>query len=229
MQRCKGSLGHLQEHLKALKKNCPKFHEHWNEIGGDIRKNIRFDIAKNVSRISVVSCFPVIYITIRVNDKGTVTITTPPTIEAGSIGTQVFNLLPHIAHLLRRTPYAGDPPLYGLPGPQTRCTPLEDSEILQLLVDNSEPPEQSPQPTCASQIGGVGDVVGSHLGERMSDGFHITFDCPHHRQQRQELIGDARTWEELDTPIWRKEEGEEEEWDAVEAYFAYLYCPLAGR
>ncbi|KAF8417934.1 hypothetical protein EV426DRAFT_681503 [Tirmania nivea] len=61
------------------------------------------------------------------------------------------------------------------------------------------------------------------------DGHHITFDCPHHRQQRQELIGDARTWEDLDKPIWRKEEGEEEEWDAVEAYFAYLYRPLAGR
>ncbi|KAF8419110.1 hypothetical protein EV426DRAFT_712639 [Tirmania nivea] len=27
----------------------------------------------------------------------------------------------------------------------------------------------------------------------------------------------------------KKEEGEEEEWDAVEAYFAYLYRPLAGR
>ncbi|KAF8414594.1 hypothetical protein EV426DRAFT_722189 [Tirmania nivea] len=61
------------------------------------------------------------------------------------------------------------------------------------------------------------------------DGHHITFDCPHHRQQRQELIEDARTWEDLDKPIWRKEEGEEEEWDAVEAYFAYLYRALAGR
>ncbi|KAF8415691.1 hypothetical protein EV426DRAFT_703858 [Tirmania nivea] len=54
-------------------------------------------------------------------------------------------------------------------------------------------------------------------------------DCPHHHQQRRELIGNARTWEDLDTPIWRKEEGEEEEWDAVEAFFAYLYRPLAGR
>ncbi|KAF8427023.1 hypothetical protein EV426DRAFT_707262 [Tirmania nivea] len=52
---------------------------------------------------------------------------------------------------------------------------------------------------------------------------------PKHHQQRQELFGNARTWEDLDTPIWRKEEGEEEEWDAVEAYFAYLYRPLAGR
>ncbi|KAF8419477.1 hypothetical protein EV426DRAFT_702707 [Tirmania nivea] len=26
-----------------------------------------------------------------------------------------------------------------------------------------------------------------------------------------------------------KEDGEEEEWDAVESYFAYLYRPLAGR
>ncbi|KAF8424202.1 hypothetical protein EV426DRAFT_707957 [Tirmania nivea] len=39
------------------------------------------------------------------------------------------------------------------------------------------------------------------------DGFHITFDCPKHHQQRQELIWDARTWEDLDTPIWKKEEG----------------------
>ncbi|KAF8427051.1 hypothetical protein EV426DRAFT_707313 [Tirmania nivea] len=52
---------------------------------------------------------------------------------------------------------------------------------------------------------------------------------PHYHQQRQEFIGDARTWEDLDTPIWKKEEGEEEEWGAVEAYFAYLYRPLAGR
>ncbi|KAF8417719.1 hypothetical protein EV426DRAFT_682033 [Tirmania nivea] len=41
------------------------------------------------------------------------------------------------------------------------------------------------------------------------DGYHITFDCPHHHQQRQEFIGDARTWEDLDTPIWKKEEGGE--------------------
>ncbi|KAF8421196.1 hypothetical protein EV426DRAFT_706818 [Tirmania nivea] len=61
------------------------------------------------------------------------------------------------------------------------------------------------------------------------DGFHVAFDCLGHHQQRQELIGDARTWEDLDAPIWRKEEGEEDEWDAVEAYFAYLYCTLAGR
>ncbi|KAF8427024.1 hypothetical protein EV426DRAFT_707263 [Tirmania nivea] len=53
--------------------------------------------------------------------------------------------------------------------------------------------------------------------------------APSKYQQRQEFIGDARTWEDLDTPIWKKEEGEEEEWDAVEAYFAYLYRPLAGR
>ncbi|KAF8420238.1 hypothetical protein EV426DRAFT_701789 [Tirmania nivea] len=39
----------------------------------------------------------------------------------------------------------------------------------------------------------------------------------------------ARTWEDLHTPIWRKERGEEEKWDAVEAHFAYLYRPLAGR
>ncbi|KAF8429585.1 hypothetical protein EV426DRAFT_703378 [Tirmania nivea] len=58
---------------------------------------------------------------------------------------------------------------------------------------------------------------------------HITFDCLHHRRQRQELIGNIKTWEELDTPLWKKEEAEEKEWDAAEAYFAYLYRTLAGR
>ncbi|KAF8425303.1 hypothetical protein EV426DRAFT_708939 [Tirmania nivea] len=58
-------------------------------------------------------------------------------------------------------------------------------------------------------------------------GYYIAFACTHHRQQRQELIGDAMTWEDLHVPIWKKEEGEEEEWDAVEAYFAYLYRPIA--
>ncbi|KAF8419780.1 hypothetical protein EV426DRAFT_700965 [Tirmania nivea] len=42
------------------------------------------------------------------------------------------------------------------------------------------------------------------------------------------FLVESRTWEELDTPIWKKEEREEEEWDAVEAYFAYLYRPLPG-
>ncbi|KAF8418834.1 hypothetical protein EV426DRAFT_709034 [Tirmania nivea] len=62
-----------------------------------------------------------------------------------------------------------------------------------------------------------------NCNHRSKHSYHITFDCPHHCQQRQELIGNARTWEDLDTPIWRKEEGEAEEWDAVEMYFAYLY------
>ncbi|KAF8429077.1 hypothetical protein EV426DRAFT_702870 [Tirmania nivea] len=47
--------------------------------------------------------------------------------------------------------------------------------------------------------------------------------------QRRELIGEAATWEELDTPICKKEEGEDEEWDVVEACFSYLCHPLAGR
>ncbi|KAF8418266.1 hypothetical protein EV426DRAFT_700455 [Tirmania nivea] len=68
-------------------------------------------------------------------------------------------------------------------------------------------------------------AVCAAVGMPSEDGYHITFDCPHHHQQRRELIGNARTWEDLDTPIWRKEE----EWDAVEAFFAYLYRPLAGR
>ncbi|KAF8427707.1 hypothetical protein EV426DRAFT_699773 [Tirmania nivea] len=46
--------------------------------------------------------------------------------------------------------------------------------------------------------------------------------APRHHQQRHELIGNVTTWGELDKQIWKKE-GENEEWDAVEAYFAYFY------
>ncbi|KAF8430265.1 hypothetical protein EV426DRAFT_713264 [Tirmania nivea] len=51
----------------------------------------------------------------------------------------------------------------------------------------------------------------------------------HKRAHQETAIGwvrshrHLRAWEDLDTPIWRKGEGEEEEWDPVEMYFAYLY------
>ncbi|KAF8417685.1 hypothetical protein EV426DRAFT_707398 [Tirmania nivea] len=53
--------------------------------------------------------------------------------------------------------------------------------------------------------------------------------APSTRQQRQDFIGDIRTWQELDRQKWRKGEGEEEKRNAVEAYFAYLYRTLTGR
>ncbi|KAF8415841.1 hypothetical protein EV426DRAFT_722035 [Tirmania nivea] len=52
--------------------------------------------------------------------------------------------------------------------------------------------------------------------------------CPYYHHQCQVFIGVARTWEDLDTVFRKKDEGVEEEWDTVEAYFAYLYRPLAG-
>ncbi|KAF8416342.1 hypothetical protein EV426DRAFT_709397 [Tirmania nivea] len=58
---------------------------------------------------------------------------------------------------------------------------------------------------------------------------HIPRSFSLNRGNRSIGMTASGTWEELDTPIWRKEEGEEEEWDAVEAYFAYLYRPLPGR
>ncbi|KAF8418429.1 hypothetical protein EV426DRAFT_707573 [Tirmania nivea] len=48
------------------------------------------------------------------------------------------------------------------------------------------------------------------------------------RYKRRELIGSAATWEQLDLPIWEKGEEEEEEWDAVEAYFTNLPSALVG-
>ncbi|KAF8416114.1 hypothetical protein EV426DRAFT_702411 [Tirmania nivea] len=50
----------------------------------------------------------------------------------------------------------------------------------------------------------------THCDAPQEDGHHVTFTCPYYAQQRRELIGEATTWEVLDTPIWKKGEGEEE-------------------
>ncbi|KAF8425460.1 hypothetical protein EV426DRAFT_701412 [Tirmania nivea] len=44
----------------------------------------------------------------------------------------------------------------------------------------------------------------------------------------ERAIGYFVVWEVLDRPIWRSEK-EEEEWDAVAAFFSYVHCSLAGH
>jgi len=60
-------------------------------------------------------------------------------------------------------------------------------------------------------------------GHTHQDGEHITFNCPRFSTIRKKLLGSRKTWEELDDPLWRKEEGDDSHWDAVEAFFYHIY------
>ncbi|KAF8424480.1 hypothetical protein EV426DRAFT_716640 [Tirmania nivea] len=102
-------------------------------------------------------------------------------------------------------------PLSSIARPYRGGHPRDDSRPLQLHTIS-----KFDSPTCP------------HCGHSLEDGYHVTFVCPRHRQQRRNLIRRITSWEELDHPIWRKK-NEDEECETVEAFFAYLYRPLAGR
>jgi len=63
-------------------------------------------------------------------------------------------------------------------------------------------------------------------GHHTEDGFRITFACPRFKKERTELIGRPANWEDLDTPRWVKE-GDEEQYDQVEAFFGYIVTQIA--
>lgn len=59
-------------------------------------------------------------------------------------------------------------------------------------------------------------------------GAHTVLDCPKLKAQRSELLPTPPlTWEQLDHPIWRKYNGQDEPWDTVEAFFHYLYREIS--
>jgi len=60
----------------------------------------------------------------------------------------------------------------------------------------------------------------------MEDGYHTTFECTRFRKERTELLGRPVAWKDLDAPRWEKE-GDEEPYNQVEAFFDYLFTPLA--
>lgn len=82
---------------------------------------------------------------------------------------------------------------------------------------------RSPQNWWLYKIGKA-DSSTCHYGHHTQDGRHITFDCPDHNSQRAAL-GSVKDWEDLDRLIWIQEE-EGEDWDAMEAFFNYLYRRL---
>jgi len=50
------------------------------------------------------------------------------------------------------------------------------------------------------------------------DGHHLTFICPRFKNTGRNLLGPRRSWEELDKPNWRKEEGDDSHWDTIIDY-----------
>ncbi|RPB18667.1 hypothetical protein L211DRAFT_718874 [Terfezia boudieri ATCC MYA-4762] len=74
---------------------------------------------------------------------------------------------------------------------------------------------------------GKADTSSCQCGHHTENGFHIVFECPLYDTYRRHL-GGAKDWEDIDRPIWVRVE-EEDEWDAVEAFFGVLYTRLYGR
>lgn len=74
---------------------------------------------------------------------------------------------------------------------------------------------------------GKADSSACECGYYTESGHHVTFNCPIYHEQRQAL-GNIKEWEDLDRPIWIKEEGEDD-WDVVEAFFGFVYRKLFGR
>jgi len=64
-------------------------------------------------------------------------------------------------------------------------------------------------------------------GHPTQDGDHITFECPGLRKERKDLLGPRKTWEELDTPNWRKDEGDDSHWDTIEAFFDFIHSEFS--
>lgn len=86
--------------------------------------------------------------------------------------------------------------------------------------------DRGPQKWWLHKIGKA-DTSSCQCGHHTENGHHITFECPLYHIQRQ-AMGNIKEWEDIDRPIWIKEE-DEDDWDAVEVFFGFLYRKLSGR
>jgi len=84
---------------------------------------------------------------------------------------------------------------------------------------------RGPQKSWLHQIGKAQDP-GCQCGSPLQDGDHLTFSCPRFATDRANLLGTRKSWEELDKPNWRKDEGDDSHWDTIEAWFDFLYQNL---
>lgn len=85
--------------------------------------------------------------------------------------------------------------------------------------------DRGPQKSWLHKIGKSETSLCS-CGHHTENGHHLTFECPLFLEQRKTL-GNVRDWEDLDRPIWVKEDGEDD-WDAVEGFFYFMYKRLAA-
>ena len=86
--------------------------------------------------------------------------------------------------------------------------------------------DKGPQKSWLHHLGKAQDKT-CPCGHQVQDGAHLTFHCPRWAQQRRELLGHRRTWEELHNPMWKKE-GDEEPYDTIELFFHLLFQGLTG-
>jgi len=82
--------------------------------------------------------------------------------------------------------------------------------------------DRGPQRSWLSHIG-KGDNPTCDCGHPIQGGHHITFECARFGKERREILGPRRTRESLDEPNWRKEEGDDSEWDTIEGFLDFIY------
>lgn len=76
--------------------------------------------------------------------------------------------------------------------------------------------DRGPQTSWLNQVG-KSITTECACGHPLENAHHIVWDCPRLHRQRSLLLGERRTWEELDKQVWIKEG--EESFEATEAFF----------
>jgi len=85
--------------------------------------------------------------------------------------------------------------------------------------------DRGPQKSWLHRIGKSADAT-CPCSSLVENGDHITFICPRFNKERAEWLGTRSTWEELDSPVWGKE-GDDDLYDAIEAFFHYMFSQFA--
>jgi len=85
---------------------------------------------------------------------------------------------------------------------------------------------RGPQKSWLFRIGKATDLA-CPCGHPSQDGDHITFDCGLFRKERKDPLGLRKSWEELEDPIGRKDEGDNSHWDTIEAIFDFVFCEFS--
>ena len=82
-----------------------------------------------------------------------------------------------------------------------------------------------PQKSWLHRLGKSADLA-CPCSHPTQSGKHITFECPTFKDARREFLGARTEWGELDAPVWVKE-GENDAYDAIEAFFDFIYHQIS--